>query len=170
MKVYLATDHAGYALKEVVKAFLLGKEYMVEDYGALSFDPHDDYPDFIAKAAQAISDFPEDKAIIFGGNGQGEAIAANKFKNVRAAVFYGTKLPVGGADVKGRMSEDPYEMIKLVREHNDANMLSLGARFLTDEEALEAVELFLTTSFSDEERHVRRIKKINEIEKENQRA
>ena len=147
--IYLATDHAGFELKEKVKQVLQKEGYQVEDYGAYKFDKNDDYPDFISKAAEAVSKNPQDKAIILGGSGQGEAIVANKFPNVRCAVYYGVQS----------------EMPKLTREHNDSNVLSLAARFLTAEEAISAVKLFLDTPFSGEERHSRRINKIKEIEK-----
>lgn len=166
MKIYLATDHAGYTVKEAVKAFLLGENYEVEDCGAVSFDPHDNYPDFIAKAAEKISHNPFDFAIIFGGNGQGEAMVANKFPNVRAAVFYGTKEAVAAVDVSGTKSTDPFEIIRLTREHTNANVLSIGARFVEDEDAIEAVKLFLHTPFPALERHAKRLAKITEIEKE----
>lgn len=166
MKIYLATDHAGFALKEVVKEFLLGTGHDVEDCGATSFEKFDDYPDYIRVAAEKVSKNPYDRAIIFGGNGQGEAIVANKFPNVRAAVFYGTKQAPGAVDVTGQKSNDPYEMVRLFREHNDANVMSLSARFLTDEEALEAVKLFLSIPYSNSDRHVRRLEKIKLLEKE----
>jgi ribose 5-phosphate isomerase B len=164
MKVYLATDHAGFSLKESLKPFLADKGYMVEDCGAYSFQANDDYPDFIAKAAKAVSADPDAKAIIFGGSGQAEAMVANKFPHVRAAVFYSPVVPTGAADVAGRVSSDRYEMIRLTREHNDANVLSLGVRFLTEEEAKQAVVLWLETPFSEDERHVRRIQKIKTLE------
>lgn len=148
MEVYLATDHAGFELKEKVKEFLKKEGYEIKDFGATVLDPEDDYPDFISQAAEAVSKDPSNKAIIFGGSGQGEAIVANKFPNVRAAVYY------------GRAEEMP----SLTRQHNDSNILSLGARFLTEEEAAEAVKLFLETPFSEELRHVRRIEKIKKIE------
>lgn len=166
MKIYLAADHAGFALKEKVKEFLLGEGYEVEDCGAHEFNKNDDYPDFISIAAEKVSSFPEDRAILFAGSGEAEMMLANKFPHVRSALFYGTKLPTQSVDATGRKSDDPYELIRLTREHNDANTLSLGARFLTDEEALEAVTLWLKTPFSNEERHVRRLKKIADIEKE----
>lgn len=147
--IYLACDHAGFELKEKVKEFLQKGGYQVKDFGAFDFDKNDDYPDFISQAAQVVSKDPQNKAIIFGGSGQGEAIVANKFKNVRAVVFYGQR----------------EEIIKLSREHNDANVLSLGARFLSEEEALGAIKSWLETPFTNEERHVRRINKIKEIEK-----
>lgn len=148
MKIYLATDHAGFELKEKVKQYLEREGYKVEDFGAYEFDKEDDYPDFISKAAEAVSKNPQNRAIILGGSGQGEAMVANKFPNVRAVVFYGN-----------------IDMIPLTREHNDANILSLGARFLTEDEAIEAVRLFLEIPFSNEDRHVRRIDKIKQLEK-----
>lgn len=149
MKVYLATDHAGFELKEKVKAFLLEKRYVVEDCGAYVFDKEDDYPDFISKAAKAVSDDPQNsKGIVFGASGQGEAIVANKFNDIRAVVFFG----------------DNIDLIPVFREHNDANILSIGARFITEENALEAVDAFLKTPFSNDERHARRIEKIRSIE------
>lgn len=148
MEIYLAADHAGFELKEKVKEFLKKEGYKVEDCGAFEFDKDDDYPDFISQAAEAISKDSSSKAIIFGGSGQGEAIVANKFPNVRAAVYY------------GRAEEMP----SLTRQHNDSNILSLGARFLTEEEAISGIKLFLETPFSEELRHVRRIEKIKKIE------
>lgn len=147
--IYLATDHAGFELKEKIKSFLAKEGYEVQDFGAYTLDPEDDYPDFISKAAEAVSKNPQDKAIILGGSGQGEAIVANKFPGVRAAVYYGGQT----------------EMPKLTREHNDTNILSLGARFLTEEDAFKAVKLFLDTPFSNQERHNKRINKIREFEK-----
>lgn len=149
MKVYLATDHAGFELKEKIKTYLQKEGYEVEDCGAHTLDPEDDYPDFISKAAQAVSKDPQGKGIILGGSGQGEAIAANKFPNVRAAVYYGSQ----------------EQMPALTRQHNDSNILSLGARFLKEEDANSAVKLFLETSFTNEERHIRRIEKIKDLEK-----
>lgn len=166
MKIYLATDHAGFALKEKVKAFLLGKGYPVEDCGAHAFDTTDDWADIIPKAAEKVSSYPTDKAIIFGGTGQGEMITANKFLHVRAVLFYGPKVPTQPIDAKGTISTDPYEILKLTRIHNDANILSLGARFLTDEEALTAVEVWLSTDYPAEDRHKRRIQKLETLEKE----
>lgn len=148
MIIYLATDHAGFNLKEKIKEFLTGLGYEVKDFGAFSFDPADDYPDFIKIAAEAVSkDSENSRAIVLGGSGQGEAMVANRYKGVRAAV-----LDIYNADV-----------IKLSREHNNANILSLGARFLKEEEALNAVKLWLETPFSGEERHKRRILKIDGV-------
>ncbi len=165
MKIYLATDHAGYELKEKIKKHLQKKNYSVEDCGAHTLNNDDDYPDFISKAAKAVSQNPQDRAIILGGSGQGEAILANKYPQVRAVVFYGPCLPKSAVDNQGRKSDDPYEMIRLTREHNDANVLSLAARLLTEKEALEAIDLWLSISFSGNSRYLRRINKTLAIEK-----
>lgn len=147
-KIFLGTDHAGFELKEHIKNFLEKEGYDAEDQGAYSYDENDDYPEFIYKAAKKVSENPGSRGIIFGGSGQGEAIAANKVKGIRAALYYGHKL----------------EIIKLSRTHNDANILSLGARFLSKNWAIEAVKIWLQTPFDDEERHKRRIKQISKIE------
>ncbi len=146
MKVFIGTDHAGYELKEALIPFLIELGYEVADKGAFNFDAEDDYPDFIVPVAKEVSEHPlHTRGIVIGGSGQGEAIVSNRHKNVRAALYY------GGSE----------EIIKLAREHNDANVLSLGARFLSVDEAKRAVEMFLKTEFSGDERHERRIKKIN---------
>lgn len=149
MKIYFATDHAGFELKEKLVAFVrdtLGHE--VIDCGAYSLEENDDYPLFIKKAGEAVSQNPNGvRAIILGGSGQGEAMVANKYASVRATVFYG----------------GPHEIITLSREHNDANVLSLGARFLSLDEAQEVVSVWLSTSFSHDERHVRRITEMDAL-------
>ncbi len=146
MKIYIGTDHAGFELKEALKKFLGELGYEVEDKGAFSLDPADDYPDFIRPTAEAVANDPErSRGIILGGSGQGEAMVANRFKGVRAAVYYGGQ----------------QEIVKLSREHNNANILALGARFISEYEAKEAVRIWLETPFSGEERHARRIKKID---------
>lgn len=145
MTIYLGTDHAGFELKEGIKKFLEDKGYEVRDFGASSYDEKDDYPDFIHPVAKAITENPEDDlGIVLGGSGQGEAMICNRYKGVRAAVYYG-----GSKDI-----------ITLSKEHNNANVLSLGARFIDKEEALKIIELWLKTPFSKEERHERRIAKI----------
>lgn len=157
MTIYFASDHAGYALKNELLAYVRDTlHYEVVDCGAHALDPNDDYPDFINVAAEAVSDKPvERKAIILGGSGQGEAMAANKFKHVRAAVYYG---PSSQAQVDA--TGMTLDMIASVREHNDANVLSLGARFLLPHEAKNAVRVWLQTPFGGDERHVRRLRKI----------
>ena len=165
MKIYLAADHAGFELKENIKVFLKENNYDVEDCGAFELNKDDDYPDFIAKAAKGVSGNPENsRGIILGGSGQAEMMVANKFKGVRCALFYSAHAPIKAADVTGRMSDDSYEMIRLTREHNDANMLSLGVRFITDAEAIKVIDLWLKEAFPGDERHVRRINKIKDIE------
>jgi ribose 5-phosphate isomerase B len=165
MKVYFASDHAGFQMKSELMDFVRDLGYEVEDCGAYELDPEDDYPEFVKKAAQAVSDSNsapdsakaasgEARAIVLGGSGQGEAIVANKYPNVRAVEYYGPSSAEASAG-KGNL-----EIIKLSREHNDANVLSLGARFLSPDEAKEAVKLWLETPFSGEERHKRRISEI----------
>jgi len=146
MKIYLAADHRGFALKEKIKQWLTAWGYEYEDCGAFELNEQDDYPDFIHTASQKVSADPvNSKAIILGGSGQGEAMTANRHKGVHAAVFYG----------------GPDKVITLSREHNDANTLALGA-FFVDETAVEHVlKLWLDTPFSGDERHQRRIKKID---------
>lgn len=145
MKIAFGADHAGFELKEKLKAFLAENGHEIVDYGATSENPSDDYPDFVRPAAQAVANGDAERAIVIGGSGQGEAIVANRIKGVRAAVFYG----------------GPEEIVTLSREHNDANVLSLGARFLTADTARAMVMLWLSTAFSGDERHVRRIGKID---------
>lgn len=153
--IHMAADHAGFEHKEAIRDWLMSLGYDVVDHGAYEYDDEDDYPDFVVSAAQSISadTTASERAIIIGGSGQGEAILANRFPNVRAVVFNGQYYPVDGRDV-------PEEIIT-ARQHNDANVLSLGARFLSITEAREAVEQFLDTDFSGEERHIRRLMKID---------
>ena len=143
-KIYLASDHAGYELKSALTAFLTEHGYVLEDVGPSDYDAADDYPDTISPLARAVADDKNSFGIAIGGSGQGEAIVCNRLPGVRAAVYYSKNL----------------DIIKLSREHNDTNVLSLGARFITQEEAKEAVLLWLTTDFSNEERHARRIAKL----------
>lgn len=145
MKIYIGGDHAGFELKEELKTFLNNLGYEVEDKGPYQYNPDDDYPDFIKPVAQAVADEKDSFGIIIGGSGQGEAITANRIKGIRAAVYYG----------------GPEEIIKLSKEHNSANILSLGARFLTVKQAKKAVKLWLKTGFSGAKRHQRRIEKID---------
>lgn len=148
MKIYLGTDHAGFELKEHIKSYLKDQGYEVEDCGAFTFDKNDDYPDFIAKAAERVSKDSASKGIIFGKSGAGECIVANKIKGIRAVLGFNR------------------ENVKLSRLHNDANVLSLGCAFVNDDLAKELIKLFLETPFSNEERHKRRIDKITKIENE----
>ncbi len=143
MIIYLGSDHRGFELKEEVKSFLLERGHKVEDKGNKVLDPDDDYPDFVIPVAREVAKDPENsRGIIFGYSGQGEAIAANRFSEARAVVYYG----------------GPAEIITLSREHNNANILSIGAGFV-GENILEKIEKWLETSFSKKDRHQRRINK-----------
>lgn len=165
MKIYLASDHAGFEFKNHIKNFLIKKGYEIEDCGPYVFDKDDDYPDFVSKATEAVSKDPKNSVgILCANTGQAEAMLANKYKNVRCALFYAPAVAVGAVDVTGRKSTDPLEIINLARDHNDANMLSLSGRFMDLKVAEQAVERFLKTPFSNAERHVRRIGKIKIIE------
>ncbi|MGE5041687.1 MAG: RpiB/LacA/LacB family sugar-phosphate isomerase [Candidatus Levyibacteriota bacterium] len=166
MQIFLANDHTGVEYKNEVKNFLQQKGYEVEDCGAYTFDKDDDYPDFISKAAQGVSKNPGAVGFIFGGSGQGEQMVANKFKGVRCALFYSPAKATDSIDISGNTSDDPFEIIKLTRIHNNANMLSFGVRFLSKETVLTAIDIFLTTEFSKEERHLRRVDKIAKLEEE----
>ena len=162
MKIYVGADHAGFELKEGLKTYLagLGLGYEVEDKGAFKYDPDDDYPDFVRPVAEAVAKEKGSLGIILGGSGQGEAMCANRVSGVRAAVFYGEALPQAAIDIQGEKSNDPFEIVKLARVHNDANILSLSVRFLSEDQIKSASELFLKTEFKGDERHIRRIKKI----------
>jgi ribose 5-phosphate isomerase B len=158
MKIYIATDHAGFLLKEKLLPFLREMGHEVNDKGALSLDENDDYPDFIATVAREVSlaNSADVRGIVLGGSGQGEAIVANKFPHIRAVVFSGQYEPKDGSEVP--------DEIFLTRSHNDSNILSLGARFINEDVAKRAVREWLDTPFSGEERHARRIEKIALIE------
>ena len=144
MKIHLATDHAGLDLKNTIKNYLLESGYNTKDHGAHEYDAAHDYPDFIFPCATAVSLDQESRGIILGGSGQGEAIAANRIKGCRTAVFYG----------------GPKEILKLSRQHNDANILSLGARFLTEKDIYKVIDIWLKEPFEGG-RHRRRIDKLD---------
>ena len=144
MKIHLATDHAGLDLKNSIKQYLLDKGHDITDHGANEYDALDDYPDFIFPCAHAVADDTESRGIILGGSGQGEAMAANRVKGIRAAVYY----------------NGPNEIVKLSREHNNANVLSLGARFMDEGEILSVIKSWLNEPFAGG-RHQRRIDKLD---------
>lgn len=174
MKIYLATDHAGFEMKESVRLFLeLEKDEIHKDlekngqivpniefvdFGAYQYDPNDDYPKFVSVCAGALSGdvytgIKNNFAIVFGGSGEGEAIVADKYKGIRAGV----------------VNSENLEIVKLLREHNNANILSLGARFVSEDFAKKAAKTFITTKFIEEEdgkesRHERRIDEITDLE------
>jgi ribose 5-phosphate isomerase B len=141
MKIAIASDHAGFDYKEAVKKFLLEKGYEVEDFGTYSKESCD-YPDFVFPAARAVAEGKCDRGIVFGGSGNGEAIAANKIKGVRCGLAW---------DLRSA---------RLCREHNDANVLSMGQRMIAVEEMLEITELWLNTDYEGG-RHQKRIDKLN---------
>src|SRR3989339_18497 len=156
MKIFIGTDHAGYVLKEHLVTSLKGEGYEVIDKGAYEYNENDDYPDFVIPVAQEVSkDGNNVRGIILGGTGEGEAITANRFPNVRAVVFYGNAKPV---------VDNESNIIVRSRQHNNSNILSLGARYFTEESAMEAVNLWLKTSYSGEERHIRRLEKVDKIQ------
>ena len=131
MKIHLATDHAGLELKNSIKDYLIKKGNEVVDHGAYEYDALDDYPDFIFPCARAVASDPLSRGIILGGSGQGEAMAANRVKGVRAAVFY----------------NGPIEIVKLSREHNNANVLSIGARFMSEDEIRSVLDVWFNEPF-----------------------
>lgn len=151
--IYLGSDHRGYNLKEKIKNWLAEWGYDFQDMGASSYDEQDDYPDFVKPVAEKVSADPNAMGIILGGSGQGEAIVANRYNNVRAVVYY------GGAE----------EIVKITRLHNNSNVLSIGAAWgdtvsestpLGEEQVKRAIKLWLDTDFLSAPRHVRRIAKI----------
>ena len=147
MRVHIATDHAGFELKEKIVADLLEKGYDVVDHGAHVYDALDDYPPFCIEAAQAVVDEPGSLGVVIGGSGNGEQMAANCVEGVRAALVW--------SDATAR----------LAREHNDANMMAVGARQHSEEEVLALIVTFLETPFSGDKRHQRRIDLMAEYER-----
>lgn len=146
MNLYIASDHAGFEMKAYIRDALLSDGHNVTDLGPENLDPVDDYPKTVSPVAEKVVSVAGSFGIVIGGSGQGEAIEVNRTKGVRAVVYYG----------------GPLAIVTLSREHNDANILSLGARFVENVEALDAVRLWLKTPFSGEERHVRRIKELDQ--------
>ena len=144
MKIHLATDHAGLELKNAIGKYLSQKGHAITDHGANEYDAEDDYPDFIFPCAEAVGADPESRGIILGGSGQGEAMTANRVIGVRAAVYYGSERDIP----------------RLSREHNNANILSLGARFISEEEIYDIIDQWLAEAFAGG-RHKRRIDKLD---------
>lgn len=158
MKVYFAADHGGFPLKEALKPFVQSLGYEIEDMGAHSLNMNDDYPTFVMAAARKVAENPEDsRGIVIGGSGQGEAFAANRIKKVRAVVYY-------GEPARKQIDADGKEldMITSTRQHNDSNVLSLAGRFLTEDEAKQAVQKWLAVPHDGSERHARRHRTIDE--------
>jgi ribose 5-phosphate isomerase B len=154
--IYIASDHAGFELKSRIVRFLRDAGRDVEDLGPDSEDANDDYPDLIRPLAEKVAADRGTIGIAIGASGEGEAIVANRVRGARAAVYY------GGNATQRDASGNTLTIVQSARAHNHANILSLGARFITEEEAKEAVRLFLDTPVSTDERHVRRVAKIDE--------
>lgn len=144
MKIHLGADHAGFELKAALNIFLKDLGHVVTDHGAFDYNALDDYPDFIYPCARAVAEDPGSRGIILGGSGQGEAMTANRVPGIRAAVYY----------------NGPKEIIILSRKHNDANILSLGTRFLSREKIFQVIKIWLLEPFEGG-RHQSRIQKID---------
>jgi ribose 5-phosphate isomerase B len=146
--IHLATDHAGFGHKESVRIWLESEGFTVIDHGACRYNPEDDFPIFVMKAGKEVCvGGSRHAAVIFGGSGQGEALAVNRLKGIRAGVFYGGN----------------NEIIPLMREHNDANVLSIGARFVSVDEAKAMIWQWLHTPFLGTEKYARRNKQIDNL-------
>ena len=146
MRVHLGCDHAGFDLKEHLAAYLGAAGHEVTDHGPATLDPDDDYPPFCLRAAQAVVADPGSLGVVIGGSGNGEQIAANKVRGVRAALAWSV------------------DTARLARQHNDANVLSIGARMHSVAEATSFVDVFLGEPFSGDPRHARRIAMLTEYE------
>ena len=144
MIIHIATDHAGLDLKNSLKEYLNSKGYEVVDHGAFEYDPKDDYPDFIFPCAKAVASDKNSKGVILGGSGQGEAMAANRINGIRAAVYYGSEVNI------------PI----LSRRHNNSNILSIGARFVSKKEIYAILDKWLSEPFTGG-RHQKRIDKLD---------
>ena len=145
--VHLATDHAGLDHKNAVREWLQAEGFSVTDFGAFVHNPEDDFPTFISQATRIVSQYPQQAAIIFGGSGNGEAMLANRFPNVRAAVYYG----------------GPEEIVTLARQHNDSNVLSIGARFVDLDTTKRVIWDWLHTPRDTNEKYTRRNQQIAHI-------
>jgi ribose 5-phosphate isomerase B len=139
MRVHIGTDHAAFEAKQAIVAALLARGYEVHDHGAHEYDPEDDYPDYIIPAAEAVAADPGSLGIVLGGSGNGEVIAANKVKGIRAALIHSR------------------DTARLAREHNDANVASIGARQHDEDTCVMLALYFLKAEFTGEERHRRRL-------------
>jgi ribose 5-phosphate isomerase B len=146
VRVYLGSDHAGFELKAALVSWLKQAGHEPVDCGPHGYDPEDDYPPYVMRAAQGVNDNPGSLGIVIGGSGNGEQIAANKVPGIRAALAW------------------TVNTAKLARLHNDANVLSLGAREYSIDDAVSFVQVFVETSFSEEIRHARRLAQITEYE------
>ena len=146
MRVHLGSDHAGFELKQAVLRRVAELGYEPVDHGPPAYDAQDDYPPYVLRAAQAAAAEQDSLGVVIGGSGNGEAIAANKVRGVRCALAWSV------------------ETAQLGRQHNDANVVGIGARMHDEAGALALVEAFLSTPFSGDERHSRRIAMLSEYE------
>ena len=146
MRIHIASDHAGLEFKGVITEHLKKQGHDVVDHGPHTLDPQDDYPVFCIPAAQAVASEPGSLGIVLGGSGNGEQIAANKVKGIRAALVWNEATAIAA------------------REHNDANVMAIGGRMHKESEAIALVDLFLKTPFTNDARHIRRIKLISDFE------
>jgi ribose 5-phosphate isomerase B len=163
LRIALSTDHAGFEQLQKLQEFLKSQGHVCVNFGPGFLDPNDDYPDFIRPCAEAVAAGKCEAGIIFGSSGQGEAMVANRIKGVRCGVFYGPAKALGAVDADGGMPADDYEILRLNRQHNHANMLSLAGRFMDQDMIEKAVTIWLETPYSDLERHLRRVRKIDEL-------
>ncbi|MBY0376723.1 RpiB/LacA/LacB family sugar-phosphate isomerase [Patescibacteria group bacterium] len=154
MKIFVGTDHAGFGLKDKLVEFLQGHGHQVVDKGAFQYDEADDYPDFTIPVAKEVNSDNSSRGIILGATGEAEAMCANKFPHVRAVVFYGNTQSI---------VDDEADILVRSREHNDSNILVLGARYLTEDMLMNAVSVWIRTAYDGGERHVRRLAKIDAI-------
>ena len=147
VRVYLGSDHAGFELKAAIVAWLGEAGHEAVDCGPAAYDPEDDYPVYVRRAAEGVAEHPGSLGIVIGGSGNGEQIAANKVRGIRAALAWTT------------------ETAQLARQHNDANVLSLGARQYSLADAVSFAQTFIETPFSGEPRHARRLAQVSAYEK-----
>ncbi|MFA6430142.1 MAG: RpiB/LacA/LacB family sugar-phosphate isomerase [Candidatus Paceibacterota bacterium] len=143
--IYLGADHAGFYLKEKVKKYLVNSGYSVLDFGALSYDKDDDFPDFFHPLASKFSKNINNRALIFGGSGMGESIVLNRYKRIRCGIWYG-----GNKNI-----------VKNYREHDDINSLAIASRFIDKKDLFDIIDLFLKTKFLNKKRYCRRVSKID---------
>lgn len=163
MKISLATDHTGFEQLKDLEIYLESLGHTCQNFGPTTLNINDDYPDYIVKAAEAVASGDFERGVIMGGSGQGEAMAANRLKGIRCAVFYGPAVVGRIIDANGRVSSSPYEIVRLSREHNNSNMISIAARFVSLADMQQVVKIWLDTPFTEQPRHVRRIDKLDTL-------
>jgi ribose 5-phosphate isomerase B len=146
MRLHIGSDHAGLELKNELLAHLVNSGHDVTDHGPYEYDALDDYPDFCIPAAQAVAKDPTSLGVVIGGSGNGEQISANKVRGIRAVLAWSI------------------ETAKLGKEHNNANVVSIGGRMHSIDQCKEIIDAFIATPFSNDERHIRRIDKMSKFE------